>query len=479
MFHMPRLDKRAIPGLFMALTLSACASLPKDGGRADVNALLAKHGRQMEAPAEGGIDALVGQMLKEPLSAENAVRIGFLKNPKLRAAYARLGIAGAEVFDAGRLANPSFSASFGFGNAAAGADKTALGVAQNFTSLLLLPSRSRLAKGEFERDQQEVAQEILDLGTNIETEYFTLIGAEQTLAMQKTIADAGESAAELASKFRDAGNISLQELSLEQAAAAESRLGVLNSEAAAQRSRHTLNRLMGLPADTKWPLPDTLPEPLKENYAPEKLADLAAANRLDLAAARRKVELLADSLQVTKNFRWLGNVEVGVEQEREGAGRMTGPTLALELPIFNQGQGAIARADYMVKRAAAEVDELEAEIRSAVRIRHAEVKAAGRRALEYRDHLIPLREKVVAETQKQMNFMLVGVFDLLQMKQQEYAAYLGYVEALRDYWVARAELKREVGVPLPCDLANATQSPEQTGSESQPKSDHCHFGENP
>lgn len=479
MFHVPRSGKRAIPGLLVALTLSACASLPKDGGRANVNDLLAQHGRQMETPAEDKIDALVGELLAKPLSPENAVRIGFLKNPKLRAAYARLGIAGAEVFEAGRLSNPGISASFGFGNAAAGADKTALGIVQNFTNLLMLPSRSRLAKGEFEREQQEVAQEILDFGTNIETEYFTLLGAEQTLAMHKTMRDAGESSAELASRFRDAGNISLLELSLEQAAAAESRLGVLNSEASAQRSRHTLSRLMGLSSGAKWSLPDTLPEPLKESYAPDKLADLAAANRLDLAAARRKVELLADSLNVTKNFRWLGNVEVGVEQEREGASRLTGPTLALELPLFNQGQGAVSRADYLLKHAVAEVEGLETEIRSAVHIRHSEFQAAQQRALEYRDRLIPLREQVVAETQKQVNFMLSGVFELLQMKQQEYAAYLGYVEAIRDYWVARAELKREVGVPLPCDLANASKTDGAQPKSQSPESDHCHFGENP
>jgi outer membrane protein, heavy metal efflux system len=45
--------------------------------------------------------------------------------------------------------------------------------------------------------------------------------------------------------------------------------------------------------------------------------------------------------------------------------------------------------------------------------------------------------------------MLVGQFELLLVKQQEYDAYQGYLEAVRDYWLARVELARTVGAPLP------------------------------
>jgi cobalt-zinc-cadmium efflux system outer membrane protein len=44
--------------------------------------------------------------------------------------------------------------------------------------------------------------------------------------------------------------------------------------------------------------------------------------------------------------------------------------------------------------------------------------------------------------------MLLGVFQLLAAKQAEVAAYREYIEAVRDYWVARSELERAVGAPL-------------------------------
>jgi len=40
------------------------------------------------------------------------------------------------------------------------------------------------------------------------------------------------------------------------------------------------------------------------------------------------------------------------------------------------------------------------------------------------------------------------VFNLLQAKRDEIAAYRGYIEAVRDYWIARTELERAVAAPL-------------------------------
>jgi len=76
------------------------------------------------------------------------------------------------------------------------------------------------------------------------------------------------------------------------------------------------------------------------------------------------------------------------------------------------------------------------------------MRAARDAAVLYRDQIIPTREKVVAESQKHYNFMLVGATNLLQAKRDEIAAYRGYIEAVRDYWIARTELERAVAAPL-------------------------------
>jgi cobalt-zinc-cadmium efflux system outer membrane protein len=59
--------------------------------------------------------------------------------------------------------------------------------------------------------------------------------------------------------------------------------------------------------------------------------------------------------------------------------------------------------------------------------------------------MIPLREKVVRLSQEQYDAMLLGVYQLLAAKQAEVTAYREYIEAVRDYWLARSDLERAVG----------------------------------
>jgi cobalt-zinc-cadmium efflux system outer membrane protein len=44
--------------------------------------------------------------------------------------------------------------------------------------------------------------------------------------------------------------------------------------------------------------------------------------------------------------------------------------------------------------------------------------------------------------------MLLSVFQLLLAKQAEVDAYRRYIEAVRDYWIARVELERAAGGTL-------------------------------
>ncbi len=48
-------------------------------------------------------------------------------------------------------------------------------------------------------------------------------------------------------------------------------------------------------------------------------------------------------------------------------------------------------------------------------------------------------------TLKHHNMMLKGTYDLLVAKQSEVSTERAYIEAWRDYWIARAQLERAVG----------------------------------
>jgi cobalt-zinc-cadmium efflux system outer membrane protein len=441
-----------IPAALLGAALSGCASLPADSGRGDVAALVRERGHDVPGQGDAGAARrLLAELSGKPLTASDAVRIALVNNPGLQAGYARLGFAAAEVYDAGRLSNPTLSASLLIPNVGGEVNQVGFGLVQSFTNLLLLPSRSRFAEGEFERVKQVVGAEVMNLAADTELAYCRLVGAWQLVAMRDAVAKATQVSADLAQQFLDAGNINRLELALEQAAASQAQLDVLQARAEVTVARGALNRLMGLSAtEDDWKISDRLPAPLADEDSLAELLKVADAGRLDLAAARKRVSLFADALGVTRRFRYLGEVDVGVKTTRETDGsRITGPTLALELPIFNQGKGRVARAEAGLQEAEAELRLLEIGISNGVQRAAADVAAAKARAGHYRQSLIPLREAIVARTQEEVNFMLQGQFQLLLVKQQEYDAYRGYLEAVLDYWLARVELTREVGAPLP------------------------------
>ncbi len=113
----------------------------------------------------------------------------------------------------------------------------------------------------------------------------------------------------------------------------------------------------------------------------------------------------------------------------------------------------------MIADALARLREAELGIENTIRTNANAVRAHGEAVGIYRNSLIPQRETVLARSQQEQNFMLIGVFELIQAKAKEYDAYQGYLEAVRDYWQARVELTRSVGERLPSDKSKKENTP--------------------
>jgi cobalt-zinc-cadmium efflux system outer membrane protein len=437
------------------LALAGCAGLPRERGYSQTQALIEAR-RDMAPPGSLADFDSKPPLPTAPLDANEAVRLAFFYNPRIREEYARIGLGRAELEDARRIANPSFgyvrlSPHDGHGN------QTTRSVSVGLTDLLLLPARKRFAQGELERLQQSVAASLLELATEVEAGWYAAVSAEQVAQMRDVVAQAAEASAELAQRFFDAGNITRLQLEQELASASQARIEAVRARAEALRSRSEVAGLIGLSSTDAWTLQAQLPAPPETALSTDVLVPLALENRLDLAAARRAVALREDTLGVSRRWRWLGSVEVGYERESEIDGEvLRGPSLSLELPIFNQGQGAVARAQAELMQARAELDAMVLNVHNTARLSVEELNVAREIAERYRTELVPRREAIVARMQEEVNYMLVGIFELLLAKQEEYDAYQEYLEAVRDYWTTRAQLRGAVGGRLPDDDAPLT-----------------------
>ncbi|MGH7178202.1 MAG: TolC family protein, partial [Tepidisphaeraceae bacterium] len=156
------------------------------------------------------------------------------------------------------------------------------------------------------------------------------------------------------------------------------------------------------------------------------------------------------------------------EKEPEGFW-VTGPNLAVPIPIFDVGQAAVFRAQAEYRRAKRLYEAARSDAESEVQSARARVSAARARVRRYHDLVLPLRRRILQETQLQYNGMFVGVFELIQAKKDELDAAIQEVAALRDYWVARVDLEESVGTRLPFSEPPTTQPATQPA-----RPDHSH-----
>lgn len=459
---MNRTFRRGVLAVALVSALSGCATLAPQPDAGRVSALLEARSNPVPAAltTTSAGDSTLGPLLSAPLDRDTSVAIALRQSPQLQVAYARLGLERADVIEAVEVANPGLSVSRMNLSPGEGYNQT-VGISLPFVDVLLLPLRSRWARQEYERQSLEMAQKVIGLTAEVEAAWVRAVAAQQVADMRAAVADGADAAAELAQRFFDAGNISELQLKREQAVASQAKIDAARSRAEALRERLAFGNLLGLgPEDGAWSLADRLPLPVRQEDDVEALLALAERSNLELQAARLQADRLRSSLKTTRATRWVGGVSAGAEREKDADGtRLTGPNVSVELPIFNQGQSRLARAQAQLEEAEARLREAELDTRNSVRV-GARALADHREIVEvHRTALIPQRERIVERSQQEQNFMLIGVFELVQAKVEEYDAYQAYLESVRDYWLARIELSRSVGQRLPSDTAQGEPTP--------------------
>lgn len=464
------------------LLLAGCASTDPQPAFDDVQRTVATrttghHMRWMRAEAERSqIERTVDSLLATNLTARSAVAIAILNNRSLQAEFEEIGISQAELSEASRLANPEFEGLWRVPNSGPGAVNAEYGLVQNLFDLLTLPARKQMAARHLEGTKLRIAHQVLALVEEVQAAYYTVQATEQLIERLKIIAEVNEAAADVAQRQHAAGNINDLELQHQQASYAQSRLGLAQAQAQLRADRERLNRLLGLwGAQTAWETAGGLPPMPHHDPGLEDVEAFAIRQRLDLAAARQEVLNLRSALQLQKRIRWIPGASLGFNAERELDGAwLLGPSLSLEVPIFDQGQPELAKLAAEYRRAARQWEALAIQIRSEVREAR-DLLIAARDVAEYHQNvLLPQRMRILRETLLHYNAMQLGNIALLMAKEEEQDEEQATIEALRDYWIARARLEAAVGGGLNADPHQPQTETKPSGSNPTKDSHHGH-----
>ena len=400
----------------------------------------------------------IASLLAKPLTVDAAVQIALLNNPGLQATLEELGIAQADLVQAGLLSNPKLKALVlsGGGNV-----KTELGVEQDFLGLFLRPIQIKLGEAHYQVVKHHVGYEVFSLISEVRSAYFTLQGDKQLLALHRAVLEATEAATELASRQYNAGNINMLDLSRHQAISNQANLTLMQNEIKVKIEQDALKWKLGLISDKELKINGVLPQ-FSENDPPlTELHSNASENRMDLLALKAEIRGLEEALPWAR-YSQIAEGEIGVEQEREQK-QLTGPGLKVAVPIFDQGQAAMVRKSTELRQKQKQLEALIQEIHTEVGILYKEM-VVNRKTVEYfQKTIIPAHQQIVQSAQKHYNFMLQGVYSLLESKEDEINAHRNHIEALKNYWIKRSELDFAIGGGLEFPRPDREQDFQESG----------------
>ncbi len=440
--------------LVTPILLAGCTTFSNDVGFGEVQNTTQQYIQQK--PVWATTDAQktrnaeqVQKLLAAPLSADGAVQIALLNNARLQADFYDLQIAEANAVQAGRLPNPGFSMLY----AKHGGDYSIEQILTfNIMSLVTMPKASEVEKRHFAATRQEVTQRVLSLSNETRRAYYAALAARQRLHYLQQVKDVSEATAELAKRMQAAGNWSTLDAARERAFYADTAIDLSRAQHQRLAAEEALVRLLGLPDAEKLQLPERLPDlPDNKNSLKQVSAD-DFAKRLDLQQMKVRTEALAQSLGLTKTTRFINVLELGparILDGRRSEATKKGFEISFELPIFDWGTARVKRAEAEYMQALQQVSANAVDAASEVRTSYDRYSRNYDVAQQYRDEVLPLREKILQEGLLRFNGMLVGPFELMTDARTQVLAVASYIDALRDFWIAETELNQAlIGKPL-------------------------------
>jgi len=459
--------------LACAWTLAGCTSLQPQQAVAPVQALSQQQWQadlpwQRTDQARQAAATRTRALLEQPVDAKAAVQLALLNHQGLQAALYGLGMADADRVQTLLWPNPVLS----LGRLVRGEEREIeRGLSLNLAALLGRGARQAAASQTLERQQLVVAQQVLAVAAQARRSWIMAVASQAQLRHAQTVLESAEAGAELAARMQQAGNISALRLAREQAVQAQARLALDQARLQAARTRGMLLKALGLEnaEAAALQLPEQLPELPAQPRERHALEQQAVDSRLDIQAARRQAGILAAELGLTRQTRLVNVLAVGYESNRSTSEPTEhGPSLSLELPLFDWGQARTARARQSYEQAMAQTAHVALQARAEVSDAQLRADQAWRAARRYRDEVLPLARQISDETLLRYNGMLVGVTELLADAREQARLMADSLAADRDYWLAEADLSQSLLGPLEIAAPDGPEALSTRGPASAP-----------
>ena len=432
-----------VPLLVLAIAVSGCSGATRPAGTPDPLATVAN---RLALPLDVPDDAATA-ISATGITRREALRIAFRENPEIAQHTSALGLAEADYRAAATLNNPVAGMATRLPADGVGVLSLEFDLMGDLLKLLQRKDRMEASGLKVEEAIFSISDALLDFATRVDKAYFDLQAAQHRHRLLMALADA--TAAEAARSE----SLVAQEL-LDRTTALRHRILATQTDLEARRAalevavaRTMWARMLARPDDEALPLPapSLPPLPAKPSHLTSP-GTLAIEQRLDLMAARKAIDARAVEHRIALDWRWWSVLEIGTMGERDSDGQLVmGPAINIALPIFDRGSATLMRTASELRRAQQRTATLALDIQQGASAAYARARAHHDLARRQHDDWLPLQSSLVEMLEKQVSLGFSSQFALQQARRDYLQATGLYVDALKDYWLAEAVLRRAVG----------------------------------
>lgn len=490
----------AIGALWLAVTGCATVNPRADYDRAARELAQSVGTSALYRPGdERAIEVRVSELLNGGLTADEAVQVALLNNPRLQSTLFRLGISRAELVQSGLFSNPTLAVSLRWPDGG-GLTNLQVGLAQNIAELWQISYRKQASERDLDRTVLDVAREASVLALDSRLAYWRAVRAHRDHELARINLELVQKLLELAISRRDAGAGSDLDVNLAESQLLGMELKLRSAALATVEASAALATRLGLKTPPReLILAESLAEPAIWTLTPAHVVATALENRLDVRATKMAADAALARVALERS-RFLRSLELGISTERSArngrgdrnwiaetafasaqAGQLTppslqpresvstdwvlGPELGVELPLFDQNQAQVAKAEYVHQQVLKVLDALERELTQEAFVAVERATTAAENARFYKEKVLPLREAGLSLAQGAYSAGRATLLSVQEAQRLLLEARAGYIDALTNHALAIVELERVAGRPFQ-KLLEAVGTPDGISSNS-------------
>lgn len=429
------------------------------GGCASVNPT-PDYGRvQEEVSVATGLDTLyhpgeekssrehVTELLEGGLTSQEAIQVALLNNHRLRELFFEIGVSRADAVQAGLLSNPSLEALIRI-PVDGGNTMTEGGLIQNLAELWQIPLREQVSENRVERTVLDVAHYAVIVAAQAKSAYFTALAAESALSVAEENLETSQDFLDLTLERQAAGAATQVDVNAASSTNLEQQVLVRAARFAAIEARRSLAFVLGLATPPEEiVLTEALTEFADRTFELERLLTAASEHRLDLRSVKKDVEAAEKVIPLERRRVWR-NLSGGLAFESEGGELALGPSIDLKLPIFDQNQAQIAKAEIRYAQSLRRLEGVVVKVNQQVRGAYEGYMMTQDMAHLYQAELLPLREASLELARESFAAGKTGFLSVLEAQDRLLQTRREYVDRLEAVALSIPALEAACGRPL-------------------------------